>query len=63
MKKLSKTKIAIITIISIILLNIIYILYIVFFYEDKRWSRMPWLKYTQEEIDMYSNWIKNEETK
>jgi len=38
MKKLSKTKIVIITIVSIILANIIYILYIVFFYEDTRWN-------------------------
>jgi len=59
MKKLSKTKIAIITIISIILANIIYILYIVFFYEDKRWSRMPDLI----QKPWIINWIENEKTK
>jgi len=60
MKKLSKTKILILI---ILLAAVSFHIYRVYFYEDKRWSRMPWLKYTQEEIDMYSNWTKNEKTK
>jgi len=61
MKKLSKTKIAIITIISILLANIIYILYIVFFYEDTRWNVAT--PPTPKQLEDYKNELKNEKTK
>lgn len=56
MKKLSKTKILILI---ILLLVLSFHIYRVYFYEDKRWSRIPDLI----QKPWIINWIKNEEIK